>query len=367
MVRCLRVVLATACLMAPGPAAALFDYSFDLLSPENPGGTPEAGGIQNPDGTLTLFSRTALGLAPGVELNAFSFGGDSFPTVGTLFIIYSVTRDSVGTVVVNAESTSDGAAGDDFLVKIIGAAISPPVVFEAVSNGLTPIPPPPPGGLHSDLDAVSAPGGGGPPILLSLGGSANVLIQPAPGPGALAPTVWAATVADLGLLAGDDIDALAVGSAGPAPTIVFGDQVWVSLTRASPTLLGPDGAPGKVRVDDDNDGIVDNFTEFLSLGTDDISPAAILKVVPGPMTVTLPPVALELLPTDDLNALTAGDPLSSGLCGIVPLLFPEACGGTGGSVPAMGIVGSAALLTALLAAFLLVSGSTTSGRLVGRG
>lgn len=120
-------------------------------------------------------------------------------------------------------------------------------------------------------------------------GTADILYQPGfiPGLPSPPPLVYA-TAAALGLLPGDDIDALAVKDpffSGARGVLDATDVVWISLTPASPTLA--------------------------IMGA---SPAAVIEVSPvAPPIVAVPPAALGLLGVDDLNAMTqlAGGPLGN--------------------------------------------------------
>jgi hypothetical protein len=89
--------------------------------------------------------------------------------------------------------------------------------------------------------------------------------------GGVAPTIWAHGTADLGLRAGDTIDALCIHEDGSG-IYDAGDEVLFSLAPASPTLTA------------------------LKAG-----PADLLR--PGPLTVIYPASLLGLQPTDNVDAL----------------------------------------------------------------
>ncbi len=122
--------------------------------------------------------------------------------------------------------------------------------------------------------------------------------------------------ADLGLQAGDVIDALVLsdltpggGAATPNGVMDTGlDEILFSLSRGSPSLFGPDGAPGAAGVDDDGENGVDDFGET-GMG-DDLSPADIFYSSFGGTFLTFASSsAMGLLPTDNVDALDIGPTL----------------------------------------------------------
>ena len=143
------------------------------------------------------------------------------------------------------------------------------------------------------------------------------LSDPAGHPFEPANLVVFATGAELGLQAGDVIDALALsditsstGLAAPNGTLDVGvDEVLFSLARGSPTLFGTDGAPGLVGVDDDGNSVIDDVTET-GLG-DDLSAADILySNFNGTHSIFVSHDRLGLLPTDNVDALDIGPTVS---------------------------------------------------------
>jgi hypothetical protein len=105
-----------------------------------------------------LVPAASLGLAPTVELDAFSYGRDQVANGPVpIRLHYSVTRTSQGIVgsVIETEALGNGAAGDRFRVTIWGGAALGAVVLDsdAPAHGLTPLP------GQSELDGHSLPAG----------------------------------------------------------------------------------------------------------------------------------------------------------------------------------------------------------------
>ncbi len=301
--------------------------SIDQASPEYPGIFSSADILWSGQGGLALVviaPAADLGLLGGDELDAFSYGSDWFFPAGSqnwVNLVYSVTRGTVGAgaSVIAGEAAGNGAAGDKFVVRIDGTGATqgaPALWLDAVPCGLTPLPPP-----QSDIDGLSYPNPTRFGVYFSVNaataarltgaglacGPADILYQGNPAPGAPLPVIWATPI-QLGLLAGDDIDALGLMDFSDPCTLGGGETVFVSLAPGSPTLLGADGQPGVAGVNDDGINGVDDMLEYLWAGSDDISAAAVIQLLPGPPVVIYPPVALGLLDTDDLNAMTPFDP-----------------------------------------------------------
>jgi hypothetical protein len=307
------------------PPVPLFSPADVLVAPVFLGNVP---GV--------LWSAAQLGLAPFDEIDALSNGADILFPMGPnnwIVLFFSVTRGTLGVPgsVIEAQRLGNGAAGDEFVTWIRGGApvlgtqlyadAALLVVGQMPPLGLTPLPPPPqsnldglqrpirnPLGVYFSVDAATAARLTGAGLAC---GPADILYQSNPGPNPAPLQVWARAGLDLGLVAGDDIDALALLE----PYWISGwgaldvtDIVYVSLTPTSPTLLGPDGQPGVAGVDDDGINGVDDMGEFLFPGSDDISAAAVIQVYPGLPAVVIPPGMLGLLPGDDLNAMAAWDP-----------------------------------------------------------
>lgn len=276
------------------------NFSIDGTSPEY-SGTYSTADIVYSDGSSVSYTAADLGLSSSAEIDGFSFGVDVLvPTTGGFIrLYYSVDRSTVGLSgsIIESEASSDGAAGDKFsVVYTTTSSSAPELTSDATDHGLTPLPTVP----YSDVDGLSLPdldGDSSFPVFFSVDaptaasltaggftvGIDDIILQPTAGtsPGAL--SIWA-TDGTLGLVAGDDIDALAVLDEGTAGTYDSGDIVYFSLTAASPSAA--------------------------TLGS-----ASIIMVTPGSSPVVFKtPAELGLLTSDDLNAITAYDPGPGG-CG----------------------------------------------------
>lgn len=245
-------------------------------------------------GTGTPWTAASLGLPAGANVDAFSDGTDIIPLPGPaipsppltcrrVVLEYTVDRASAGLPgsLVELEATGDGAASDTFRATWIngaGPGLDLASDFLEVTPRTSGVGAPP----ETDLDALSwleiedfpVYFSVDPPTALALGVSpADVLI--AFGEGA-APSVHK-SAASLGLVPGDDIDALSVH--GDAGTIV------ISLTRSSPSV-----APGML------------YAETTAAG----------MAVAGPSPTTwVGPAPLGLDPTtDELNGGRISDPVS---------------------------------------------------------
>lgn len=268
-------------------AAAAQDFGVDRLSPEVPARTPSD--IYNPPGTAPIVVASQLGLNPGDEVDAMSYGHDQITPLGPInfvTILYSVTRGTQGlrggaapgAGTVNRQVMSNGAAGDRFFLRAVGTPffgmvpIARGLQSDAPMHNLTPLP------NQSDLDQMSRSTSSlAQPVYFSVDPTtaaargwqpADILrVTPVPlGSPPPTPTVWA-TAAQLGLT-GLDINALALRNRGDHDALDAGDVVWVSLS----------GRP------------------------------TVLQVWPPPQAVVFTAANLALLPTDDLNALTGWDP-----------------------------------------------------------
>jgi hypothetical protein len=265
------------------------DFSIDQASPEYPA-TYSSADIVYQGGGTKKYTATDLGLIASDEVTSFCGGADNVFPAGSAYwstFHYSVDRATVGTLssVINTESTGNGAAGDIFRIVIDGGsnvAIGPTLLVDATVNGLSTITP----GPQSDIDAINTPGLG---VWFSVNAvtatrltgaglactSGDILYQATPGPSAPLPVVWA-TRAQLGLVVGDDIDALMMSGAG-GTGLNPGTIVYISLAPTSPSA----GA----------------------LGT-----ATAIQVYPGPPAVVFNATSLGLLAGDNINAMTACDP-----------------------------------------------------------
>ena len=280
-------------LVTGGLVAIAQDYSVDSASPEFPTVTAADVVLWAKPGFGTRIPAADLGLGFFDEVDAFSYGQDELKPWGTgssVFLIYSVDRATVGDVgVVFAETGGNGAAGDEFAISgdSNGVAwVGPWLWRDSTAHGLSPLP------TESDEDGVDVHTWiTSPSVYLTLDATtagwysvspADVFYQATPGPGAPFPALYASE-ATLGLSPGDVIDALAVLDVGTVGTLDPGDVVWVSLAPGSPTL-----------------------TAFTS------SPGSIWEVYPG-FGQVFAHTALDLLFSDNLNALTADRPSTGDL------------------------------------------------------
>ena len=300
--------------------------SADRLSPEVTSaqfGAADVVALGQDDCALpVIWSYADLGLPPGANVDAFSEGRDVIPPLGggfpgvlavivrdmtapTVVAMFSVDRDSVGIggptaaslgipdSTVYVEAQDDGAASDTFWVQFSPYYLPPRLntdyecVTPKTSNGPT----------ETDIDALTqyqlktwpvfysidsattmsaTVYGSQPPVSIAVGPADIVMV---PGPG-VAPLVFPGS--RFGLLPGDDIDALAVD--GNARAAAF------SLTRSSPTVAA---------------GSVYGPGGMLPMGGAGVFTVNELSSMPTPL---MAPVAFGLLETDELNALSIGDP-----------------------------------------------------------
>jgi len=188
----------------------------------------------------------------GYEVNAISYG--HVLPLGPLTYFFSVSRGSVGlpgSAVAHEAAFSDQAA-DIYVSTGAGTNFQFRDGNGAIANPLTPGAPSPPLGL---LEPTTLPGDNvdgldlrviGPMVYWSVDAAtalvygagytaADIFMAPAVPGYSAAPGVPYASAATLGLLAGDDIDAMVYfedGIAGASP----GDLILFSLAQGSPTL-----------------------------------------------------------------------------------------------------------------------------------
>jgi hypothetical protein len=257
------------------------EFVIDKESPQYPGARSSADVTGSPGG-WKVYTATTLGLAAAHQMDAFSYGHDPLRSgsLQPLVLFYSVSRASSGEIgsVIRFESTGNGAAGDKFAIAVtdkgesIGRAR---LVSDAVKHGLSPLPNqsniaglgidyPYKGGLYLSVDPEAAAILGVDP--------ADILYQAdVRSPAALTPY---AKLYELGLQAGDDIDALAIWAPGGSGVLAPDDIVYVSLAPGSPSLA--------------------------SFGT---TAGGIIQVHPTPRAEVFSPKSLELLETDDLDGM----------------------------------------------------------------
>ena len=304
-----------AVLLAICPITAAQDFTIDPLSPEITSNLWGPGDMIFDPGVppIRTACQTNLGLPATANVDGFTYGMDIPLTVNPAarsIITFSVTRLSKGVAgsLVDTQAFGNGAAGDSFKLTIDGAGnvLARTLRADAPTTGLTPLLAPFPPALpesendgHSNMIVMTIPGfsaipgawftvdrptaaaiGAGPADILY---RAGVIIAAPPPPACIttAASVYStyATAADLGLMAGDNIDALAMRDITTPGMLNTGDVVYVSLDPMSPTLA--------------------------AIGA---SPASMIQVFPGPPTEVITPAQFDLLPTDDIDALTLGDP-----------------------------------------------------------
>lgn len=318
LIRCLVVWVGLVALLCASSASA--DFSIDAISPDVPG--VGEGDVLLPGGgsppPLIVMPAGVLGLILGEELDALSTGVDTICPAGNpncyTIITYSVDRAAVGLVgsQVAGQVAGNGAAGDIFKFEVSGTAviITPPSVdTDALLNDLTIVP-------ESNIDALSTgkalvpamyfsvdpaalPGAGVRWAMPGLS-AADILVGPGP-----TPTIYS-TAVGLGLVAGDDIDGMAISDSTPFGTFSAGDVVYVTLAPGSPSLTTIPASPGDI-----------------------------IQVAPGSPAVIYPAALMGLAPADNLSAISMIDP---------PLASPVPSIGTAGTV-------SIALLFATLGGF----------------
>lgn len=277
-----------------------------------PGTALDAGDLHeigNPP--IVGLTRASLGLVAGDDVDALSYGRDSFAT-GQTTVAFSVdpTSDGAPGSSVSAEAAGGEAEGDEFVSYLQNTN---QLLVDEQSLVLP---------ANADLDAltnqptraVDAEGDGsaeapvflslapGSPTLTTLGASAGDLLVSRGG----VLSIFA-TRAQMGLVAGDDVDALCLQKAGlPFATL-----------RAGSTLQGPPSQTG--------DGNFDHALISLAPGSPSLaarsySAADLLATNFSPSRPNLatnnpPPVfataaELGLLATDDVDALKCLTPVT---------------------------------------------------------
>lgn len=277
-----RWVLSLACILVPGVAPG-YDFSVDPTSPEVTQLQYASNDVIQENGGGVRFVAASLGLGTD-ELDGFSYGKDILRPLGPNFYVslqYSVSRATAGAGgVVTKQVAGNGAAGDKFYLLILrnGRTIGPNLESDAPNHGLTPLPP-----SQSEIDGLSYPSGTAKGVFYTVGrggvkAPSDVYYVAEPG---ITPPVVYATAAQLGLAAGDNVDALAVKDGGTVGALDAGDVVYVSLDTASPTRVNGFGG---------NEGI--------------------LQVFPAPMQVAIPFGKLDVTGagTEEIDAITAYDP-----------------------------------------------------------
>lgn len=280
---CLLVLLAG---LAQPVLCQPLDFSVDPASPESwsPGDLMEGRGEQ------LRVAATDLGLITTDDVTGFSYGNAEIEVLADynfVRIAYSVSRGSTGiNGLISRQAVLNGAAGDKFGVTIVNyrgrilVLRRPYLISDAPVHNLTPNP------GESELDGMSL-------FLQSANYPVYLSLSPASGydPAAVyiirskgsPPEVFARPV-DLGLVNGDQIDALAVGTTPVSlpPPQSLGPEVviWISLKAGSPTRSIAEVRGG--------DGVI--------------------QVYPMGPQLAIDAPALDLGPNDELDALTGLDP-----------------------------------------------------------
>ncbi len=276
-------------------------------------------GIANPP--LPRIPKTNLGLVQGDNLDALSYGVDVFGEKANTTVAFSVDAQAVGSANtgVNREAANGEALGDEFAsyfndtnLELVDEQV---LVFQIGNPG-------------DDLDALTnqppryADGTGdtvpdrpvyfslapGSPTLTSLGARAGDILVFTPGVGL---SIYARIDLDMGLLAGDVLDALCLMKAGlPNSGLIAGggsatipptgnamsDWALFSLAPGSPSVGANVSAA---------DLLVTNFNAA--------------GVGPSASTLYAPASEIGLLTSDNLNALKCLDPAISFFITGVPL------------------------------------------------
>lgn len=322
----LKAAIALVILMTlPFAAVNAQDFSVDPASPEVPAPFSPADIVAQGGGSI-LIPASWLVLLPTDNIDAFSYNMNFLRPVtagNPLAIRFSVSRTTAGAPasIVNAQATSSGAAGDifwSFATAGAGTTLGQWQWQDASVIGLTPLP-----AFQSDVDGMEGLNGGvfSPAVYFSVDPTtaarmgvnpADVLYNGTVGSGL--PSMVFANQTVLGLLPGDDIDALAVYDVIMPGTYGMGDFIFVSLTPGSPTLA--------------------------ALGA---SPASIIEIsVFAPPYVTLNFAQFGLLASDDINAITCydiaccilpGDANHDGACNIADAVYLIAYIFRGGNPP----------------------------------
>jgi hypothetical protein len=288
------------------------------------GGSLDAAALhQLPKPPPVVLTRAGLGLQAGDDLDALSYGLDEIDEPGITTIAFSVDPATDGApgsgVAREAAKLPPEAHGDEFVSHFNGTNV------ELVDEGALVLPSDP----GDDLDAltneppsqVDMTGDGvpdrplffslgpGSPTLAGLGASAADILVSGPGAG---PVSVFATAPELGLVAGDDVDALCLMKAGlPSPVLRYG--------------FGPAGFPP----------VGNALTDWIVFSLAPGSPSlATLGVGPADLLVSkfafgaalwASAAQIGLLPTDDLDALKCLTPAAlfeiTGTAGTGGLVF----------------------------------------------
>ena len=264
----LAVILATVALVA-GTVVASPDPDPETFSIDGPPAVQDQADLLNPGMTVQV-PKANIGLGLNDQLDALSAGVDAVHASNIVY--FSVDRASIGLagpltpLDVNGQAALNQQAGDIFATTDAQGVGSAPVGINSLHMnqnffGLIPVVgslQDNTGNLQDNLDAFCLeefdllplqPDGlqdravyfslGANSPSLGVNSAADILQSPA---GGVTFSVFA-TAAQMGLLAEDDLDALALLDLDGAVTPGL-DLALFSLAPGSPTLLGPDGLFG---------------------------------------------------------------------------------------------------------------------------
>ena len=281
------------------------DFSVDPTSPEVLGLRYGSSDVIDQTGGGPIIFASNLGLGSD-ELDGFSYGKDILRPVGSpnfyVSLQFSVSRATVGGGgVVTTQRNLNGAAGDKFNLLILrnGRTVGPFLGSDAPTHKLTPGSGSSPG--QSEIDGLSFPSGSKPRVYYTVGRGGvkapSDIYYVADWTMATPPVLFA-TAAQLGLAAGDNVDALAIKDGGTIGSLDAADVIYVSFDTTSPTRVAAGGQ--------------DN----------------ILQLWPAPIVVAIAFNKLDLSAagTEEIDAITGYDP---GPALFAPLVGP----GSGGALP----------------------------------
>ena len=246
--------LALALLLLSSARGATIQFSVDPASPAIDGIILTPDDIFEPGAPLLNIATEGsdLGLADdflGVfggsfdNLNALSYGNDRIPTDSSLAsLFFSVDRVAVGLpgtdVEAQAQPGAADAAGDIFLA--VAALNTNLLIRDEQTLGMTP------GFFGDDLDALDMSGASGGPTYFSIDalsetngfGTAGLADDLLISGGGFGFATYADGVNDIGLVDGDDIDALMLfDQVNPGVLDPGEDMALFSLSSFSPSVL----------------------------------------------------------------------------------------------------------------------------------
>lgn len=294
-----------------GPVVASIAGESSHRPIQDPTFSIAAGGTLQPDEGHGLpvpptvrLTRSGLGLVLGDELDALSFGKDPLDAKAYMNLVFSVRPGSLGSpnTGVNQEAQTGDEESSEYISYLDGSNLlfvpGDKLVNDPGLEDVDALTDQPARTVDFDDDGVPDE-----PVFFSLGpGSPSLGTIPASVGDLLVtrnggPPAVIATAADVGLVAGDDIDAICVlkaaypdltlrpGSGAPGPPFPGGvnfDYMLFSLAAGSPSLASGGHSPGDV--------FVTNFSNQR-------------PNINLPIQIFATAAELGLLPGDDLDAL----------------------------------------------------------------